>query len=70
VLYMTQESTVKTIALTIIIGIVFIISYLFFKEGSDFYILMVFFGFFLSIILASGYITSSNKKKETKEKKE
>jgi hypothetical protein len=59
---MSNESTIKTISLTIITAIVFIISYLFFREGSDLYILIMFFGFFLSIILASGYLKTINKK--------
>ncbi len=61
---MVTESSIKTITLTIIIVTVFIISYLFYIEGSDFYILMAFFGFFLSLVSASGYLTSSDKKRK------
>jgi len=61
---MTKESSVKAISLTIVTSIVFIISYLFYKEGSEIYILLMFFGFFLAIILASGYIHTSDKKKK------
>jgi len=58
---MTNDKSIKTIALAIVAVVVFIISYLFYKEGSDFYVLIMFFGFFLSIILASGYINSTKK---------
>jgi len=61
---MMEESSVKTISLTIIAVIVFIIGYLLYKEGSEFYILIMFFGFFLSIILASGYLRTPDKKKK------
>jgi len=61
---MMEESSVKTISLSIVTVIVFIIGYLFYKEGSEFSILIIFFGFFLSIILASGYLRNIDKKKK------
>ena len=59
---MLDESSVKTISLSIIAAIVFIIGYLFYKERSEFFVLIIFFGFFFSIIFASGYLLNTDKK--------
>ena len=61
--FMTDASVIQTISLTMVIIAIFVISYLFSIRESTISLLLLFFGIFLSIILASGYVKSSEKKK-------
>jgi hypothetical protein len=61
---MQNEKVIQTISLTVVISIIFIISYLFSLQDSDITIILLFFGIFLSIILASGFIKNSETKKK------
>ena len=59
---MSKESITKTIAVTLLSIVVIVISYLFYLNGSDIYVILLFIGVVLALVVAQDLIRSTKKK--------
>jgi len=58
---MSKESIAKTMAVTLLSIVVIAVSYLFYKEGSDIYVILLFIGVVLALVVAQDLIRSNKK---------
>jgi len=59
---MSKESISKTFAVTLLSIVIIVVSYLFYLNDSDIYLILLFIGVVLALIVAQDLIRSTKKK--------